>query len=99
KSQQGSVAIIVSARQTNEELWLLSKLKAKLGAISDSVSRMGEDDTLLVSADKNPNTNGAQLTVVAANPMGANLPKIAEGIRNGKIETLIVFGEDVTRHG
>jgi NADH-quinone oxidoreductase subunit G len=95
----GSVAIVASARQTNEELWLIAKLKAKLGAISDSISRMGEGDKLLVSTDKNPNTNGAQLTGVAANSMGANLPKIAEGIRNGKIKTLIVFGEDVTRHG
>jgi NADH-quinone oxidoreductase subunit G len=99
KSQQGSVAIIASARQTNEELWLISKLKAKLGAISDSVSRMAEGDKLLVSADKNPNTNGAQLTGVAANLMGTNLSKIADGIRDGKIKTLIVFGEDVTRHG
>ena len=31
--------------------------------------------------------------------MGSNLPKIAEGIRQGRIKTLIVFGEDVTRHG
>ena len=99
KSQQGSVAIVASARQMNEELWLISKLKTKLGAISDSISRMGEGDKLLVSADKNPNANGAQLTGVAANPMGANLPKIAEGIRTDKIKTLIVFGEDVTRHG
>jgi predicted molibdopterin-dependent oxidoreductase YjgC len=52
-----------------------------------------------VSTDKNPNTNGAQLTGVAANSMGTNLPKIAGGIRTGKIRTLIVFGEDVTRHG
>ena len=29
----------------------------------------------------------------------ANLPKIAEGIRAGRIQTLIVFGEDVTRKG
>ena len=36
---------------------------------------------------------------VAAEPMGSNLPKIAEGIRAGKIKTLIVFGEDVTNHG
>jgi NADH-quinone oxidoreductase subunit G len=99
KVPAGSVAIVASARQTNEELWLISKMKAKLGALSDSVSRVGEGDILLVSADKNPNTNGAQLTGVAANPLGANLPKIAEGIRNGKIKTLIVFGEDVTRHG
>jgi predicted molibdopterin-dependent oxidoreductase YjgC len=36
---------------------------------------------------------------VAAEPMGANLPKIADGIRAGKIKTLLVFGEDVTKHG
>jgi NADH-quinone oxidoreductase subunit G len=99
KASQGSVAVIASARQTNEELWLISKLKAKLGAISDSVPRTGEGDKLLVSMDKNPNTNGAQLTGVAANPMGTNLPKIAKDIQSGKIKTLIVFGEDVTRHG
>ncbi len=99
KTPQGSVAIVASARQTNEELWLISKLKAKLGAISDSIPRTGEGDKLLVNADKNPNTNGAQLTGVAANSMGANLPKIADGIRAGTIKTLIVFGEDVTRHG
>ena len=95
----GSAAIIASARQTNEELWLIAKLKAKLGAISDSVPRMGEGDKLLVSPDKNPNSAGAQLTGVAANPMGTNLPKIVDGIRAGKIKTLIVFGEDVTKHG
>ena len=99
KASQGSVAIIASARQTNEELWLLGKLKAKLGAISDSIARMGEADKLLVNADKNPNTNGARLTGICAAEMGASLPKIASGIKNGKITTLIVFGEDVTKQG
>ena len=59
KAPVGSVAIVASARQTNEELWLLSKLKAKLGALSDSIPRTGPADKLLVSDDKNPNTNGA----------------------------------------
>jgi NADH-quinone oxidoreductase subunit G len=95
----GSVAIVASARQTNEELWLLSKLKAKLGAISDSVERTGDADKLLVSADKNPNTNGARLTGICFSEMGINLPKIADGIAKGAIKTLIVFGEDVTKHG
>jgi NADH-quinone oxidoreductase subunit G len=95
----GSVAIVASARQTNEELWLISKQKSKLGAISDSVPRFGEADKLLVSADKNPNTNGARLTGVCFTEMGTNLPKIAGGISSGKVKTLIVFGEDVTKHG
>jgi NADH-quinone oxidoreductase subunit G len=95
----GSVAIVASARQTNEELWLLSKLKSKLGAISDSIPRMGEGDKILVNADRNPNTNGARLTGICFTEMGSNLSQIASGISSGKIKTLIVFGEDVTRHG
>ncbi len=95
----GSVAIVASARQTNEELWLLGKLKSKLGAMSDSVPRAGEADKILVSADRNPNTNGARLTGMCYTEMGNNLSQIANGISSGKIKTLIVFGEDVTKHG
>jgi NADH-quinone oxidoreductase subunit G len=99
KTPAGSVAIVASARQTNEELWLLGKLKSKLGAVSDSVARFGEGDKLLVSADKNPNTNGARLTGICFTEIGTNLPQIANGISSGKIKTLIVFGENVTKHG
>jgi NADH-quinone oxidoreductase subunit G len=95
----GSVAVVASARQTNEELWLISRLARQLDAVTDSVPRTGEADKLLLSADRNPNSNGARLTGVAAEPMGSRLGQIAEGIRGGKIRTLLVFGEDVTKHG
>jgi NADH-quinone oxidoreductase subunit G len=95
----GSLAIIASARQTNEELYLLSVLAKRFGAITDSIPRTGEGDKLLVSADRNPNSFGARVTGIAAEPAGSNLPKIAEGIRAGKIRNLVVFGEDATRHG
>jgi NADH-quinone oxidoreductase subunit G len=99
RAAAGSVAVIASARQTNEELYLLAKLAKKLGALTDSVPRPGAGDRLLLNADRNPNSTGARLTGIAAEPMGSNLPKIADGIRSGRIKTLIVFGEDVTRHG
>jgi NADH-quinone oxidoreductase subunit G len=95
----GSAALVASARQTNEELYLLKKLATRLGALTDSIPRPGEGDRLLVHADKNPNSAGARLLGLAANPMGARLPAIVEGIRRGTIKTLLVFGEDVTRHG
>jgi NADH-quinone oxidoreductase subunit G len=95
----GSAAVIASARQSNEELYLLAKLAKSLGAITDSIPRAGEGDKLLLSPDRNPNSSGAQLTRIAAEPIGSNLPRIAEGIRSGRIKSLIVFGEDVTRHG
>jgi NADH-quinone oxidoreductase subunit G len=99
KAPAGSVAIVASARQTNEELFLLKKLATQLHAVTDSIPRTGTGDRLLVSADKNPNTVGAQRMGIAANPMGSNLATIAQGIHQGGIRTLLVFGEDVTRHG
>jgi NADH-quinone oxidoreductase subunit G len=95
----GSIAIVASARQTNEELYLVSKLAKKTDAITDSVPRTGEGDKLLLSADRNPNATGARLIGIAADPIGSNLPKIASGIKEGRIKTLIVFGEDVTTCG
>ncbi len=54
---------------------------------------------MLLNADRNPNSTGAKLIGIAPDQMGSNLPKIAEAIRSGSIKTLLVFGEDVTRHG
>jgi NADH-quinone oxidoreductase subunit G len=95
----GSVAIVASARQSNEELWLLSKLKAKFKALSDSIPRSGEADHLLLHSDRNPNSLGAKIAGLAAVPMGSLLPRIGDAIEAGTVRTLIVFGEDVTRHG
>ena len=95
----GSAAIIASARQTNEELFLLKKLAAKLEAPTDTIARTGEADRLLVNADKNPNTTGARLIGIADETPGSRLADIAAGIESGTIKTLIVFGEDVTQSG
>lgn len=99
KVKPGSAAIVASARQTNEELFLISLLAKRLGALTDTVPRQGEGDHLLLNPDRNPNSTGARLLGISAQPAGANLPKIADGIRHGAIETLIVFGEDVTQAG
>jgi NADH-quinone oxidoreductase subunit G len=95
----GSAAIIASARQTNEELYLLKKLADKIGAITDSIPRTGESDKLLLNADRNPNTLAAQLLGITPKQVGSNIQKIADGIGRGTIKTLIVFKEDVTKHG
>lgn len=99
KVPSGSAAIVASARQTNEELYLLKKLATRFGAITDSVPRTGEGDTILLNADRNPNSAGANAIGISASPMGSNLGKIADGIRSGSIKTLLVFGEDVVKYG
>ncbi|MBM3838875.1 MAG: 2Fe-2S iron-sulfur cluster binding domain-containing protein [Verrucomicrobia bacterium] len=95
----GSVAIIASARQTNEELYLLAKLAKRLGALTDSIPRCGEADKLLLHSDRNPNSTGARLTGFLSAEIGSNLKKIADAVQSRTVRTLIVFGEDVARHG
>jgi NADH-quinone oxidoreductase subunit G len=99
QTRPGTTAIIASARQTNEELYLLKKLAAALQALTDSVPRTAEGDQLLLHADRNPNATGARLIGFSGQPIGSNLPKIAGGIAADAIKTLIVFGEDVTKAG
>ena len=96
---QGSVAIIASSRQSNEELYLLAKLAKRLGALTDSIPRRGESDKLLLNADRHPNSTGAKLTGFLSAAPGSNLKRLAEEIERRKIRTLIVFGEDITKHG
>ena len=90
-----NIAIIASARMTNEELFLTRSLAAALGTGSLSlVPRFAEADALLVAADRNPNTLGAKLILETEDPF-ATLDSIREGVRSGAIKALIVLGEDL----
>jgi NADH-quinone oxidoreductase subunit G len=85
---------------TNEELWLAKKLIESLGTTDyDVVPRRGEADQILVSADRNPNTLGAQLFGVANENPGARLPEIVEKIRSGTIRAIVALGENLTEIG
>lgn len=97
QTDKGKVAIIASARQSNEELWLIRKLKEFLGAVSDCVPRFETGDKILLSPDRNPNTKGAAILGVSAEQIGLNIPLIEEEIDSGKVKTLIVFNEDVKK--
>ena len=101
KGKGATIAAIGSARATTEELFLFNKLTREvLGAeLVDCVAHVGEGDKFLLNADRSPNTNGAKLTGVTADPVGGRIPIIAEAIQSGKIKTLIVHGENVTKHG
>jgi NADH-quinone oxidoreductase subunit G len=92
----GEIAGIGSARATTEELFLFKQIA---GENTDSIPRSGEGDSYLLNKDLNPNANGAALTGVAAEQIGGNVSKIADGIRSGKIRGLIVLGENVAKTG
>jgi predicted molibdopterin-dependent oxidoreductase YjgC len=77
----------------------LKKLADRIGALTDIVSHVDQGDKLLLNSDRTPNRTGARLLGICAMGAGIRLPVFSESIRLGKIRTLIVFGEDVTKHG
>lgn len=89
----GEVALLASSRMTNEELWLAVRLARHLGIVlHDVVARPQEADGILVCNDGNPNTLGAKLLGLTANP-GAKLAEIGTAARDGRIKALICLGE------
>ncbi len=91
------LAMIVSARMTNEELFLARRLAAALGFEQyDLLPRPQEGDGFLIANDGNPNTTGAHLLGL---PGGSRLSDIATGVASGAIRGLLVLGEDAVDCG
>jgi NADH-quinone oxidoreductase subunit G len=88
--KQASAAVIPSAQQTNEELYLVRKLfKEGLGIANCDITvpkQPGTADNWLLKADKNPNTLGA--TLLGFPGKSAPLPDI---------KALWVFGHDLVK--
>ena len=93
------IAILASGRMTNEELWLTSLLARALGiTLIDIVPRSGPGDDILLSEDRNPNTNGARLMRLAS-PSGSMLQQIKDAIGSGQVQALITLGENPLKCG
>jgi NADH-quinone oxidoreductase subunit G len=96
----GKIAMVASARLTNEELYLAKTLATHLGIqLHDVLPRLGEPDGILIPEDRNPNTTGAQTLGVTAEKPGASLDEIVKGVRSGKITSILSLGEDLTKCG
>ena len=93
------IAVVASGRMTNEEMWLTSQLVRTLNAqLVEIVPRQGTGDDILLSEDRNPNTNGAKLFGLTDEP-GARLSAIVEGVASGNIKALVCLGENPTEFG
>jgi NADH-quinone oxidoreductase subunit G len=114
KTHAGAVAVVGSGRSTVEEQFLSKKLAAALGAPVHLVSRVGQGDGILVSADRNPNLRGALVvglinvlpalnTGAAATPPrsnpGGGLAALAADIDAGRIKAVVAVNEDLMAAG
>jgi NADH-quinone oxidoreductase subunit G len=88
------IAVIASGRMTNEEMWLAAQLARVLDVqLLDIVPRTGPSDDILLSADRNPNMNGARLLGITTEP-GAKLPLIVDAVKSGRVKALVALGEN-----
>ncbi len=96
---KGGAAVVGSGRSTVEEQFLTRKLAEALKAKASLVSRVGEGDGLLVTADRNPNVRGALVTGLAAELPSATLGTLAEQIDSGAVTSVVSVGEDLAAAG
>ncbi len=91
----GAVGIVVSARATNEEVFLARKLGAQLGATVAGVSWSppgATGDDFLIKADKNPNTQGLVRQGLTLDGVDALLSAAAAGT----LQALVLLRSDLT---
>jgi len=97
--KKNEIAGIGSAFATNEDNYLFVKLmKEVLGAKSIDFRQhivQGDEDDLLIRADKTPNSYGARAVGVRPTDGGVGWDGILKEIREGKIRALYVMDDDI----
>jgi NADH-quinone oxidoreductase subunit G len=99
QSAPGAIAVVGSGRSTVEEQFFTRHLATALKASAQLVSRVGQGDKLLVSADRNPNVRGALVTGLIKTLPAPQLTDLAAQIDAGKIKVVVAINEDLTAAG
>lgn len=96
---QGALAIVGSGHLSVEEQFFLAQLAKKTGAKTYVPAHRGEGDGMLISEDRTPNFRGALVTGLTQRAPDVDLKSLAEEIEAGRIRSLLICREDVTRLG
>jgi NADH-quinone oxidoreductase subunit G len=94
-----AVGVLVAPQGTNEDCYLLARLASDVLATPQVVlyaGAPGYEDNLLLRADKNPNTRGAQDMGLPAPATAERLTALAEAIEQGTLKVLYAIDTDLT---
>lgn len=97
--KQGGVAVVGSGRSSVEEQFITKKIADALKASTYLVSRVGEGDKILISADRNPNVRGALVSGLIDKLPESRLTSLGRAIDAGQIKVLLIINEDVLTGG
>jgi NADH-quinone oxidoreductase subunit G len=96
--KKNEIAALGSAHSTNEDNFLLAKLMKYIGVHRIDFVPHVEDanqDSLLIKADKTPNSTGARLVGIKPDTDEFSYRTIIDDIRNGKVKALYVLDDDI----
>ncbi|HFE52667.1 MAG TPA: 2Fe-2S iron-sulfur cluster binding domain-containing protein [Bacteroidetes bacterium] len=95
------VGVLLSAKMTNEELFAARKLFSSLGVsrvgFSVEPKEPGYEDDLLIKADKNPNTKGAELLQLGLGTGKSDASALLDAAEKGEVDTVVIFNEDLSK--
>jgi len=94
-----NVGIVGSCRSSLEEQYLYNKLAKSIKAKKFLRGHFGDDDGILLSADRTPNLRGALVTGFSNKYPTDSLSDLSQGIKKNQIEALLVIGEDLLSSG
>lgn len=93
-----SVGVLLSCKRTNEELYLAWKFFVNALSIKNIAFyfpwQKGKADNLLIKADKNPNTKGAELIFGADENLKGQSFTVDSVLSNNNLKVLYCIGED-----
>jgi NADH-quinone oxidoreductase subunit G len=93
------VGVVASCHSTLEEQYLTKKLIDLTQAKAFIRGHFGEDDGILLSADRSPNLRGALLVNLTNQYPGESLHSLNDDISSGEVESLLVLNEDLLSSG
>ncbi|MBI4587869.1 MAG: molybdopterin-dependent oxidoreductase [Candidatus Rokubacteria bacterium] len=97
--QPGEIGVLASPQMANEDLFLLRRLVDHLGLAHVDFrvppSRPGDEDRILIKADKNPNRRGAELIGLGPRDGGLDARGMLRAARERRIKCLWVFHHDL----
>ncbi len=92
---EGSFGVFISPQLSNEDLFVAKKLFKEILNLPYlsflSPRPLGDEDSLLIKADKNPNTDG----VLAVDITKASFDSVVQSILAGRMKGLYLFGQDL----
>ena len=93
------VGVVASCKSTLEEQYLTKRLIDSTKAKTFLRGHFGEDDGILLSADRTPNLRGAFLTGLTDTYPLDNLDALRDALSAGELDTLFVIDEDLSASG